>query len=219
MLRVAVSISLVLHIVLLSILQVPEMAFRGGAAGQRGMRVQLTSVINIEEVHSVLPLPRSIKEGGGVAKHARRAGTITRPGVFPASPAQSSVENRQDGSLYGGHASERAPKPSQNRTEEGADLADLSRYRLAIAQVLRKIQSGSPGIPSNKGMAVAVTVSVVNVLNVPRVSLARSSGDFAVDRSLLSIIESAIAACPVPESLANVPFELHVVLDGLPGEN
>lgn len=220
MLRVAVFVSLVLHFVLLSILQVPKMPFEVGSTGQGLMRVQLTSALNFETVHS-LPLPgREPGNGYGEAKPIRRMGEAVRTHAPSAPPpVRWSIDYPRDGSLYADHPSVHASPPSPNRMGEGLDLAALSMYRLAIAQTLRKSRRSSSDMRLNEGRTVAVTVSIVSAWGAPRASLVRPSGEQGVDRSLLSMIESAIAACPPPESLNNVPFELLVILEGGSGEN
>ena len=210
----ALSISLVLHLLVLFAGELPRSAPPGGET----VTPQLQVLVRADAVPVAAPVPSPVKKAGGAPQPVPRAQQQpqTVPPVLqvPASPATppataspapaaavisppaatGEMRNPSDGAVAG----------SVGGSTVSAD--GLRQYRIDLASATRRFR-GYPALARSRGWeGVAEVVVVVDVAGAPATRLARSSGHALLDEQALEMLGRAVAQTPLPESLRGRHF-------------
>lgn len=215
-LRIALIISLLVHLVLLSLLTSRGAMTEVVAAGKgevlsTSLRVSVTAMARSE---SSFP---SISHGSAETQiNADSVGVQAAPGrrkVLARSTAKFGKKSLQGR----GAASILLPDDSQQAVAD-MDGESAVRYRLVLARQLRRYQQNSLWMHDISSKSeVLLSISSGAQFGVPELRLVRSSGQEMFDQRVMVLVGLVLSDSPLPEYLKGRTFRINLLV-GAVGE-
>jgi protein TonB len=130
---------------------------------------------------------------------------VAKQAMEPASSAPSSAST-PDISTGIGAIAEMQAKPHESISRDG-----LSEYRLNLSREARRYKR-YPVFARQRGLegVVVIVVGTSAALSVPQVSLSRSSGHDVLDQQAMEMLNLAVRAANLPDSLRGRDFAINL---------